>query len=63
MNFFNSLLKATLTQAIDYNEARSYVMKGGDLRRFSKPQIERLKELALNSRDNDFYDILDKVRS
>lgn len=62
MNFLKELFNKKHAANLDYNEARLYVMKGGDLRRFKAAEIERLKELALNTRDIKFYDILDKVR-
>lgn len=51
-------MKPKTRKVMDYNAARSYVFKGGDLRTLTKAEIVELTETALNCRDGVFYDKL-----
>lgn len=51
-------MKPKKRKVMPYNEARLYVMKGGDLLTFTNAEIVELTETALNCRDNVFYDNL-----
>lgn len=60
MNLFNEFLRGKSARKLDYNEARTYVKKGGDLGRFSVDEVRQLQDKALNARDNEFFDSLER---
>lgn len=51
-------MKPKTRKVMDYNAARVYVFRDGDLLKFTKAEIVELSETALNCKDGDFFDKL-----